>query len=169
MGKDRAGQGEGESKITKADYEAQAAFRYALRQFLSASEQRARASGLTIQQYLALLAIKGYPDRDYVTIGELAERLQIRHHSAVGLVDRLVAQSLVSRQPAPQDRRQVFVNLTSRGEEILERLARANRKQLHHLEPLIKEMLENLNQDEEGESSTADRSAGAAGVNSRTG
>src|SRR5581483_3157241 len=142
-----------ETPMSKAEYEALAAFRYTLRQFLRGSEQRAQEAGLTIQQYLALLAIKGFPGRDYVTIGELAERLQIRHHSAVGLVDRLVAQDLAARKPAETDRRQVFVALTPRGEEILEKLATANRRQLRRLEPQLNLLAECLAVEEDVASS----------------
>ncbi|HZO87789.1 MAG TPA: MarR family winged helix-turn-helix transcriptional regulator [Chthonomonadaceae bacterium] len=139
--------GQSDVPISKADYEVLAAFRYALRQFLHASEQRAQAVGLTNQQFLTLLAIKGFPGRDYVTMGELAERLQIRHHSAVGLVDRLTALGAVVRQPAPADRRQVYVMLTPRGEEMLEKLVQANRRQLRHIEPQLNLLLELLTAD----------------------
>src|SRR5579859_1886698 len=77
-------------ELSKADYEALAEFRWSLRHFLGFSEAAARAAGITPQQHQALLAIKGFPGRDKVSVGELAERLQIEHHSAVGLADRLV-------------------------------------------------------------------------------
>ena len=96
--RDRRGAGRG--TVTKAEYESMAAVRYALRRFLRFSEDGAKAVGLTPQQHQALLAIKGYPARDSVTVGELAERLQVRHHSAVGLVDRLEALGLVEPSPA---------------------------------------------------------------------
>ena len=131
-------------RMTKADYEELAEFRYALRQFQRASEQRAIKAGLTIQQYLALLAIKGFSGRDHVTVGELAERLLIHHHSAVGLVDRLVSNELVMRQPAIEDRRQVYVILTSRGAEVLETIACQNRAQLRDLRPVMNTLLETL-------------------------
>lgn len=115
---------------SKSQYEQLAAFRYALRQFLHFSEEAAHNAGITPQQHQALLAIKGFPGRDSVTVGELAERLQLRHHSAVGLVDRLVADKWVARVPSARDRRQVFVQLTGRGEDILERLSSAHAKQL---------------------------------------
>src|SRR6266566_9056175 len=86
------------ARISKAQYEMLAAFRYQLRQFLHFSEQAAQKAGLTPRQHQALLAIKGFPGRDSVTIGELAEQLQIAHHSAVGLVDRLEAQNLIVRE-----------------------------------------------------------------------
>src|ERR1700761_1508160 len=90
-------------RLDKSQFETLAAFRYALRRFIHFSDEAASAAGVTPQQYQALLAIKGFPGRDHVTIGELAKRLQLRHHSAVGLVDRLVAEDLVSRTTAPED------------------------------------------------------------------
>jgi DNA-binding MarR family transcriptional regulator len=120
---------------SKSYYEMLAAFRYALRQFHHFSEEAAHAAGITPQQHQALLAIKGFPGRDCVTVGELAERLQLRHHSAVGLIDRLVAEKLVARAPSAQDRRQVFVQLTRRGENVLERLSAAHTEQLKRMGP----------------------------------
>src|SRR5688572_26743677 len=116
--------------VSDAEYETLAAFRYALRRFLRFSEEAAQEAGLTPQQHQALLAIKGFPGRDRVTISELAERLQIRHHSAVGLVSRLVAQGLVTREQDSADRRQVYVALTESGTEMLERLTAAHREEL---------------------------------------
>src|SRR5262245_3666135 len=105
----------GSKQLSKAQYEELAACRYALRQFLRFSERAAKSAGITAQQHQALLAIKGYPGRDQITVGELAARLQILHHSAVGLVDRLVDDDLVSREAATEDRRQVYIRLTRRG------------------------------------------------------
>jgi DNA-binding MarR family transcriptional regulator len=82
-----------------------------------------------------LLAIKGFPGRDCVTVGELAERLQLRHHSAVGLIDRLVAEELVARAPSAKDRRQVNVQLTRRGERVLAKLSSAHLEQLKRMAP----------------------------------
>jgi DNA-binding MarR family transcriptional regulator len=86
-----------------------AAFRCGLRQFLRFSESAAASAGVTPRRYQALLAIKGFPGRDSVTIGELSEQLQIAHHSAVRLVDRLEAQHLIIRVASNEDRRQVYV------------------------------------------------------------
>src|ERR1700743_1577545 len=122
-------------KLRKPQYEALAAFRYALRQFTGFSEAAARAAGITPQQHQALLAIKGFPGRDQMTIGELAERLQLRHHSAVGLVDRLVAEKLVTRVPGQEDRRQVWIQITSEGEKTLGTLAAIHREQLRRMGP----------------------------------
>lgn len=136
------------AKVNKTDYETLAAFRYALRQFLQFSEQAANAVGLTPQQHQALLAIKGFPGRDYVTIGELAERLRIRHHSAVGLVDRLAAQGWVSREAAQADRRQVYVTLTSKGLQLLEQLSATHREELRRIGPELSELLIRLGKED---------------------
>jgi DNA-binding MarR family transcriptional regulator len=130
--------------ITKAQYETLAAFRFALRQFLRFSEDAAHDAGLTPQQHQALLAIKGYPGRDYVSISELAERLQIAHHSTVGLVDRLELEKLIVRKPAAEDRRRVWVTLSKRGEEILGLLTAAHREQLRRIGPDFAGMLQHL-------------------------
>lgn len=131
-------------QLTRAQYERLAAFRYALRHFIRFSEQAAQAAGVAPQQHQALLAIKGFPGRDQVTVGELAERLQLRHHSAVGLVDRLAAENLVVRHHSGQDRRQVFVQLTPRGEQVLERLSSAHSRQLKELGPELSRLLREL-------------------------
>ena len=78
------------------------------------------------------------------TIGELAERLQIRHHSAVGLADRLAAKNLVRRRPNPGDRRQAYLTLTRQGEELLEKLSAAHKEQLRRIGPEIQSLLERL-------------------------
>jgi DNA-binding MarR family transcriptional regulator len=132
------------SKFSKAEYELLAAFRYALRRFLHFSEMAATTAGITPQQHQALLAIKGFPGRDHVTVGELAERLQLRHHSAVGLIDRLVADNLVRRDPSPQDHRRVIVSLTRHGDSVLERLSELHHTQLQTLGPEIGRMLARL-------------------------
>ena len=131
-------------QLIKAQYETLAAFRYALRQFIHFSEEAAQAAGITPQQHQALLAIKGFPGRERVTVGELAERLQLRHHSAVGLVDRLVAEKLVARAPSAEDRRQVFVQLSTRGEHVLEKLSSAHSKQLKRIGPELNLLLNRL-------------------------
>ena len=130
--------------ITKAHYEALAELRYALRRFLRFSEKAARAAGLTPQQHQAMLAIKGFSGRDRITIGELAERLQILHHSAVGLADRLVAERYVRRIADRKDRRQVHLVLTAHGETVLEDLSTVHSAQLQHLGPRITQLLKGL-------------------------
>jgi DNA-binding MarR family transcriptional regulator len=134
----------GRRQLIKSQYEALAAFRYALRRFIRFSEEAARAAGITAQQYQALLAIKGFPARDTVTVGEMAERLQLRHHSAVGLMDRLVVEKLAARVPSAGDRRQVLIQLTRRGETIVEKIASAHRRQLRQVGPEISRLLEQI-------------------------
>lgn len=130
--------------LTKAEYETLAAFRFALRKFLRFSEAAAEARGITPQQYQALLAIKGFPGREHVTVRELSDRLQVKHHSAVGLIDRLVAEKLASREASPEDGRRVHVKLTARGEQILGNLASAHREQLRSIGPEISRLLQRL-------------------------
>jgi len=138
------------TRLSKAEYELLAAFRYALRQFLRFSEESARAMRIEPQQHQALLAIKGFPGRDKVTIGELAERLQIRHHSTVGLAGRLVANGLAAREADASDRRQVYLTLTPHGEALLEQLAATHKEELRRLRPELHALLARL--DESGDS-----------------
>ena len=132
-------------QLTKAQYETLASFRYALRRFMHFSERAARAAGIAPQQHQALLAIKGFPGRDSITIGELAERLQLRHHSVVELIDRLVMEKFVIRTPSKEDRRQVLIQLTSHGEKNLEKLSTIHRRQLQQIGPELRRLLERLN------------------------
>src|SRR6185437_8050458 len=90
-------------KVSQAEYETLAELRYSLRQFMHFSEVAAHVAGITPQQHQALLAIKGFPGGQ-ITIGELAERVQVRHNSAVGLVDPLVLKKFVVRQHLAKDR-----------------------------------------------------------------
>ena len=128
-------------RIAKSHYEFLAALRHALRHFLSFSQEAASHAGLTPQQHQALLAIKGFPGRDYVSIGELAERLQLRHHSAVGLVDRLTSRNLLRRMPSRIDRRRVEVRLTARGEMLIERLSAVHLRELRQLGPELHSLI----------------------------
>jgi DNA-binding MarR family transcriptional regulator len=130
--------------VGTADYRALADFRYALRAFLHFSETAADAVGLTPRQHQALLAVRGAPDGPVLTVGALAERLQVRHHSAVGLVDRLAALGLVTRRPGRRDRRQVFVGLTVAGERVLARLSAAHREELRQVAPRLRALLDRL-------------------------
>ncbi len=134
-------------RMRKPDYELLAEFRYRLRQFLAFSERAAHAAGLTPRHYQALLAIKGFPGRERVSVGEFAERMCIRHHSAVGLTDRLAREQLVRRSREPTDRRQVWLQLTPRAEALLARLSLVHRAELRRLAPLLKGPLEQLLQD----------------------
>ena len=131
-------------KISNAEYQMLAALRYALRQFLHFSEESAQAVGLTAQQHQALLAIKGFPGRDRVTMGEFAERLQIYPHSAVGLANRLATKNLVHRQRDKKDRRQIYLALTRRGETVLHKLSAAHWEQLRQIGPHIESLLKRV-------------------------
>jgi DNA-binding MarR family transcriptional regulator len=139
------------STFSKADYETLAEFRYALRHYLRFSKNAVETAGLTLQQHQALLFIIGFPGREQVTIGELAERLQIRHHSAVGLVDRLEQQGWVERTTHEEDKRRVFIGLTEKGIGVLESLASMHREELRYLGPQLCGMLEQITNLVDGE------------------
>lgn len=102
--------------ISKKEYEVLAAFRYRMRQFLRFSEEAARVHGMTPQQHQLLLSIKGFPGREYATITELTERLQLKHHSVVGIIDRSVLAGLVERRQSSEDKRVIEIRLTHHGE-----------------------------------------------------
>ena len=119
--------------LTKEDFEALARFRFGIRRYLRFSEEIVRTLGLTPQQYQAMLALKGFPDREWATIGELADRLQLRHHTVVELVNRAQAQGLLERVAHPADARSVRVVLTPDGESILGRLAALHRDELERM------------------------------------
>jgi DNA-binding MarR family transcriptional regulator len=110
--------------VTTAEYRALAELRYRIRLFLREGDAQARASGLEPQQYLLLLALRGLPSEMDATIRNLAERLVLKHHSAVELVDRLAAHGYVRRTRSRDDRRKVFVSLLPRGTKLLETVAR---------------------------------------------
>jgi DNA-binding MarR family transcriptional regulator len=125
----------GEPGVT--NYRALEEFRYQIRRFLHFSEEAAKVHGLEPQQHQMLLAIRALDEREGTTIGRLAERLLIRHHSAVGLVDRLEEGRLVKRVRGGEDRRQVRVQLTLKGGARLQRLSEAHREELRHSGPLL--------------------------------
>ena len=135
------------ARITQSEYETLAAFRYSLRRFLHFSEDAAQSVGLTPQQHQALLSIKGFPGRDKITITELAERMQIRHQSAVGLADRLMRQGLLVREQSLTDRRQVYVTLSSKGLAILEQLSAIHKEELRRMLPKLQQLVEQLSTD----------------------
>lgn len=127
--------------LTDADYQRLAEFRYVLRHFLIFSEDAAEEAGLTAQQHQALLAIKGFGGDKPMTTGDLAERLGVRHHSAVGLIDRLLSKALVRRRSGLEDRRQVLLTLTPKAEALLAGLSAAHRDELRRLAPLLQTLL----------------------------
>jgi DNA-binding MarR family transcriptional regulator len=134
------------ARLTQRDYEALSEFRYLLRRFLGFSEQAANAAGLTSRQHQALLAIKGFPDANGLTIQGLAERLCVRHHSAVELVDRLAESALVMRCPDPRDRRRVLLRLSSLAERRLARLSATHLEELQRLRPALRQILDLVRQ-----------------------
>jgi len=123
--------------MNKSEYETLSNFRYQLRRFLRFSENITRESGVTHLQYLLLLHIKGYPDREWATIGELSERLQAQHHGTVALVSRCEALDLVARVQGKLDRREVEVHLTPAGEKLIQKLARRHRDELLKLQGIF--------------------------------
>lgn len=118
-----------------------------IRRFLEFSQSAARHAGLTPQQHQALLTIKGFQgDRD-PTIGDLAERLRIRHHSTVELVDRLAAAGLCTRTHDPADRRRVMLSLTPTAEQRLAGLSTAHLDELRSLRPALRQLLDRLDEE----------------------
>jgi len=127
--------------LSIAEYRALAEFRYQIRRFLQFSAEAARAHGLEPQQHQLLLAIKGLPESARPTIGELAERLQIQHHSAVELVNRLAGHGAIRREQAGADHREVLIRLTRGGEALLRRLSLAHHDELETSGPLLAKVL----------------------------
>jgi len=123
-------------------YRELAEFRYQIRRFLNFSERAARAAGVEPQQHQALLAIKAVPGGQKATVGYLAERLQIEHHSAVELARRLEAKKLLQRSRNTADRRQVLLRLTPSGEKLLRRLSETHRSELGIAGPKLLRALE---------------------------
>jgi DNA-binding MarR family transcriptional regulator len=133
--------------MTKDDYVRLASFRFALRRFLAFSQVNARSHGLTPQQHQALLSIRGFPGRDMITIGELADHLCLKHHSAVELVNRLSALDLVYREVSLDDRRSVLVGLTTAAETALASLSANNLEEIRRLKPFFSTLIKALDKD----------------------
>ncbi|MDQ7248746.1 MarR family winged helix-turn-helix transcriptional regulator [Dongia sedimenti] len=131
-------------KPQTADYRALANFRYALRQFLAFSGDAAQSVGLTPQQHQAMLSIIGAPEGQAVTIGFVAKRMLLKHHSMVELVDRLVELNLVARQQDAADRRKVLLSLTPKAKRLLTRLSAAHLQELRQIRPVFADLLERL-------------------------
>jgi len=123
-----------EQRISKADFETLVHFRYQLRRYLRFSEDLTQRAGITPLQYLLMLQIKGFPGRESATVGELAERLQAKHHGVVALISRCEVAGLVKRSASGSDRRQVDVQLTEKGQECVEQLAGLHRRELLSLQ-----------------------------------
>jgi DNA-binding MarR family transcriptional regulator len=129
------------SVMSAAEFRALAEFRYRIRIFLTGSEEAARKAGLEPQQYALMLALRGLPVGLEPSIRELAERMQLRHHSVVELVDRLERRQFLRRERSRNDRRQVILHLTNRGERILTRLAKQRILELRTAAPALVESL----------------------------
>ena len=132
-------------RLDSDDYEGLANFRYLLRKFLRFSKDFLRATaGLNPEQYEALLTIKGFAAPVGLTISQLSERLQVKHHSAVNIVDRLVEAKLITRETGKTDRRWRHVQLTAKGEKLIEELAAMHRKEIRERSAELINALERL-------------------------
>ncbi len=131
-------------ELTKADFEHLLRLRAGLRRFLRWSEEQARTAGLTSAQHQLLLAIRGHPGEAPPTVGEIADYLVLRHHSAGELIDRAEAAGLVVRRPDPINGTQVRVSLTDTGVAKLTRLAETHLAELAHLAPTMRALWEAL-------------------------
>lgn len=132
------------SEIPLQDYQALAEFRYQIRRYIRFAEQAARAVGVEPQHHQLLLTVKGMPEGKRATVGEIAERLQIQHHSTVELIDRLVERGLVLRQRDEEDQRRVLISLTTQGEEILHQLSQLAVAELRMTGPALVKALNTL-------------------------
>ncbi len=137
------------------NFRAMAEFRHQIRRFLRFSEHAAREAGLEPQQYQLLLAVKGLPNGDKPRIGDIAERLQIQHHSTVELVDRLSKRSLIRRRRSDNDRREVLLELTPKGERLLQELAVHHRNEIREMGPELVASLKKVLRDSENDETSA--------------
>jgi DNA-binding MarR family transcriptional regulator len=131
--------------ITRKEYSALAAFRYAMRKFLRVSKEHLTTkAGLTPEQYEALLALKAFSGPDGMLVGQLSERLQVKHHTAVSLTDKLSARQLVTKERGKTDRRRVYVKLTLAGSTLLASMAQLHRDELRARSPEMMDALREL-------------------------
>ena len=135
-------------RLRTSDYARLAAFRGAVREFLRFSEEAAAQAGLTAQHYQVMLILRACPEGSRVTINDLAHHLLIKHNSAVGLVDRLVREKLVVREPSEADRRKVELRLSARGRQVLAKLAGMHRRELERIGPLLKQLIADVFREE---------------------
>jgi DNA-binding MarR family transcriptional regulator len=126
-----------ETTRTSCDYRSLAEMRHQIRLFLHFSEQAARSAGLNPHQHQLMLALKGLPSHIRPSIGELAKRLQVQHHSTVELVNRLVRGGYVRRRRRGKDRREILLSLTARGERVLRKLSLHHRTELRKAGPTL--------------------------------
>jgi DNA-binding MarR family transcriptional regulator len=150
--------------LTSVDYRALSEFRYQIRRYVAFSESAASVAGVEPQQHQLLLAVQGMPAGHKVRIGDLAERLQIRHHSAVELVGRMEAKGLVVRVPGETDRREVHVRLTPRGSRILRALTVLHREELRRAAPALVSTLRRLCEGSNAETTTSSPRRRRAGI-----
>lgn len=130
--------------MEEEDYVILASFRGLLRNFLAFSEQAARRAGLTPQHHQAILAIRGFGSEKGLSVGDLARHLLLRHHTAVGLVDRLVRAKLVVRTLDARDRRRVLVTLTATSDRALKKLSSKHRSEIRRNGPQLIRLLRQL-------------------------
>jgi DNA-binding MarR family transcriptional regulator len=150
-----------EKLLTPAGYEALAELRYQIRRFLHFSEQASRKAGLEPQQHQLMLTLKGLPEGTRPRIRELADRLQIQHHSAVELANRLAACGYVRRQRTDEDRREVLLSLTSKGEKILRELSLHHQAELRTRGPALVVALKRAMQPAQGSDEPAAKTSSA--------
>ncbi len=161
-----------EKSLTLVDYQSLAELRYEIRRFLHFSEQAAREAGLEPRQHQLMLTLKGLPVGTRPRIGELAERLQIQHHSTVELVNRLAAGGYVKRHRAGEDRREVLLSLTPKGEKILRDLSLHHKAELRMRGPALVSALKRAMQTGNGADATRPKrrqTAGEKNNNARNG
>jgi DNA-binding MarR family transcriptional regulator len=127
--------------LSTAGYRQLGEFRYRIRQFLRFSEEAARSKGIEPQQHQLLLAIKGLPEGVRPTVTAISERLCLRHHSTVELIDRLMERGAVTRRPSEQDHRKVLVELTPHGHDLLHQLSVLHWDELRSSGPALSEAL----------------------------
>lgn len=132
------------TELSDREYEALAGFRYALRVFLRFSEEQSRDAGLTPHQHQLLLAVRGHPGPDPPSTTDLADRLQLRNHSVVELLDRAEAAGLVHRHKDPADRRRQLVTVSDEGRELLGRLSSVHRDELRRFRAELNALLDEL-------------------------
>lgn len=133
---------ERQGRLTKQDFEELAEFRFAIRRYLRFSEDAVRRVGITPQHYQLLLALKGFPGREWATVLELADKLQLRHNSVVELINRAQKQELVRRAPDSTDRRVVRVLMTRRGQRILAALGPVHHEEFQHMRAIFDQPIE---------------------------
>lgn len=128
--------------LSLAAYRSLAEFRHQIRLFLRYSEDAARASGIEPQQHQLLLAIKGLPSGKLPTVRELADRLQLRHHTTVELINRMQDRGIVTREPGVEDKREVLIRLSDDGERILHALSVEHQTELKKTGPELRDALD---------------------------